>query len=461
MRQISVKEIIEATSGELIEGSLDTEIRRVETDSRKIKKDSLFVAIKGKNVDGHDYLEKAVKKGANCLLVSKIPEKETNVSVVLVKDTELAVANLAKAYIQSFREKLICIGVTGSTGKSTTKEMLYSILSEEKKTIANKGNYNNLLGIPLTAFNIEEDTEVAIFEMGMDRPDEMHELAEIVKPDIGIITNIGVSHIENLGSQENILKAKLEISDFFDEKNILIINNDDKFLSSHSYKHKVIRAGRSYSSDFIIFNESSAKEKSISFEISDGEKNVKIKVNVPGLHNATNAALAIAASTAIGLTLEDAKKGLAKVNLLEKRLNFEKAGKIKIIDDTYNASPDSMIAALDVLKRTSGKRRFAILGDMLELGTDSDKYHYEVGEYAASLELDNIITLGQNSEKISQAVTEKGLKALHFSDKDMLYEVLKQWLKEGDVVLVKGSRSMKMDDIVSWIKQTYGRGKSK
>ena len=232
MKRIRIREIIQATSGELISGDPESMVEGVSTDSRTSKKDMLFIALKGEKHDGHDFLDQAIEAGCSALIISKESgsinalAKNRGVAIIKVEDTVKALHSLASYYLSLFN--IHKVGVTGSTGKTTTKEMLYWILSEKYKTVRSIGNFNNHIGLPLSVFNIEEDTEAVIFEMGMDRPGEIHTLVEIVKPDIGIITNIGLSHIEHMISQENIFKAKMEITDFFKKKDILIVNYDDK-----------------------------------------------------------------------------------------------------------------------------------------------------------------------------------------------------------------------------------------
>jgi UDP-N-acetylmuramoyl-tripeptide--D-alanyl-D-alanine ligase len=454
MIEISTKDIAQATSGECIEGSQDAPVIGVSTDTRTLHRGMLFIALEGERFDGHDFLNEAIEAGCSALMVSKETGSamalaaNRGVSVIRVPDTQIALQDLAAYYLSRF--SLIKIGVTGSTGKTTTKEMLYWILSERYRTVRNAGNFNNLIGVPLSAFQIGKDTEVAIFEMGMDRLGEIHRLAEIVRPNVGIITNIGLSHIQHLGSQENIRNAKMEIADFFSVGDTLIINSDNEMLKSGTYTgdYSLITVGRLDNSMIQILESEDLGEEGIRFTLAGkGEKEV-FYLTTPGLHNAANAALAVALAMELGMTMKEAARGLAKLAYTDKRLHIVVSQGIKIIDDTYNASPDSMRAAIDVLISVQGKRKIAILGDMFELGSQEEEYHYQVGEYASMAGVDVIISVGKNAKQIDLGARAGGAKSIHFDTKDLLIGVLAQWIRPGDVVLVKGSRGMAMDEIV-------------
>lgn len=466
MKPMTLEEMAKAVNGHILAGQAGHNISSVAIDSRKIERGGLYVALTGGRTDGHDYISPAIDAGAAALLVTHLPKGLTalverrDIAVIQVADTARALCDLAAYYIAGF--KLHRVGVTGSTGKTTTKEMLYWILAERFRTVSNRGNYNNLIGLPLSVFQIEEATEAAVFEMGMDRLGEIHELADIIRPTIGIITNIGLSHAERLGSRENIRRAKMELVDFFGSSHTLVVNCDDDMLqppqcTKCSGNYRLVTAGHAETADYRIVDKTDLGEAGVSFRLIGPDGEGQFEIGAPGLHNVSNAALAIAAACTLGMTMEEIRPGLAKLTCMDKRLNIQTLAQLKIIDDSYNASPDSMRAALDVLKRVEGNRKIAILGDMFELGETSAACHFEMGEYAARSAVDIVISVGQAAEQITEGARRGGIRALHYSSKELLYGVLKQWIRPGDVVLVKGSRGMAMEEIIEQIVLVAGQ----
>lgn len=460
MEKIKAAQIAEVTGGTLIWGDPETEITGISIDSRMVREGMAFFAMKGQRVDGHDFLADAAEAGCAALVVERedglSPGTSYSSAIPLIKveDTECALQDLAAYYLSLFDVRKIA--VTGSTGKTTTKEMLFHILSEKYKTVCNQGNYNNLIGLPLSIFQVDRTTEAVVFEMGMDRLGEIHRLAEIVRPHTAVITNIGISHLERLGSRENILKAKMEICDFMGESSTLVINGDDDMLSDlHPCgDYKVFTVGTRENAELRLSHLKDLGERGIEFQLYTREKEGKFRLGIPGLHNGMNAALAVGAALGMGLDMEQAASGLAKVTSTDKRLNILQVHGIKIIDDSYNASPDSMKAALDVLASIKGTRKIAILGDMFELGKDEEKYHRQIGKYAFQKGINVVLSVGKNAEHISLAAKESGIQAFHFDNKDMLKSVLPQWIRKGDAILIKGSRGMAMDEIVKHLEET-------
>lgn len=460
MERIKAAEIAEATGGEIIWGNPEAEVTGISIDSRTIDEGMAFFALKGERADGHDFLEDAIEAGCAALVVERGDNLPSNTActstspLIKVKDTERALQDLAAYYLSLFNLRKIAI--TGSTGKTTTKEMLFHILSEKYKTVCNQGNYNNLIGLPLSVFQVDSSTEAAVFEMGMDRLGEIHRLAEIVRPQVAVITNIGISHLEKLESRENILKAKMEVCDFMGENDTLVINGDDPMLSQLQTGgvYNVFKVGTKANEELRISNLKDLGDRGIEFHLHSKKKNEKYRIGIPGLHNSLNAALAVAAGLSVGVDMEQAASGLAKVAAADKRLNILQIRGIKIIDDSYNASPDSMKAALDVLASVKGNRKIAIMGDMFELGKDEEKYHRQIGKYASQKGINVVLSVGKNAEHISFAAKEGGIQAFHFDNKDMLKSVLSQWIRKGDVILIKGSRGMAMDEIVKHLEET-------
>lgn len=464
MRQIKTGEARKAMSGQCITGDADTLVSGVTTDSRKASKGMMFFALPGERFDGHDFLEDAVNRGCSALVVSEKPGEhllssavKKDVCIIVVENTSIALQELAAYYLGLFNVRRLA--VTGSTGKTTTKEMLTCIFKERYSVVSNYGNMNNLIGLPLTTFQVNDDTELAVFEMGMDRPSEIHQLTKIVKPETAIITNIGLSHIKQLKTRENILRAKLEIMDFMETGGVLVINDDDDLLSKiHCPDHlKIFRVGCDKRADLIISNIDESREGRICFVLTptsniwNGEPHT-FYLNVPGLHNVKNAALAIGAVSCIGIDPADIQKGISCFSSGEGRLHIFKGKGICIIDDTYNASPDSVKAAIQVLNGLKGSRKLAVLGDMLELGDKEREYHFEIGEYASKAGVDVVISVGKNAPFTAQAARAGGIRAIHFETKENLSGVLTQWIRKGDVILVKGSRGMEMEGIVELLK---------
>jgi UDP-N-acetylmuramoyl-tripeptide--D-alanyl-D-alanine ligase len=460
MKSLTVRQILEAVCGELLHGNPEDVINGISTDTRVVSKGEAFFALIGEQHDAHDFIPQAIDRGCSLVVLSKMPENQllqtNNVSFLLVDNTTEALQRLAKYYLSLLSIKKI--GVTGSTGKTTTKEMLFRIFSEKYKTSRNPGNFNNHIGLPLTVLSIEDDTEVGIFEMGMSEFGEIDLLAELIRPDIGIITNIGNSHIENLGSRENILKAKLEIVNYFDQDSILIINEESDLLSKEAVKgrYKVITIGNTGKSDFILSNIIDFGEEGIEFSIEYKKEMYNFRLLIPGRHNAYNAALAIAAGISCGISMEEAAAGLLKLEITDKRLSIKGKNGMKIIDDTYNASPDSMRAAIDVLIATKGFRKIAILADMFEVGNNSVDFHRAVGQYAADSGLDLLIAVGELAEHIAEGAKEKlGADKIHYyKTKELLLKDIGSMISSGDVILVKGSRGMAMDQVVKKIMET-------
>lgn len=454
MKILTIGQITEAVKGELLLGDPKDEIGGVSTDSRKVSEGDIFFPLIGEQHDAHDFIPQAVDRGCRAFVISRKSEGlNGQFNIILVDDTTKALQELAAYYLSLF--SMIKIGVTGSTGKTTTKEMLYWIFSEKYKTARNLGNFNNHIGLPLTVLSIPQGTEAGIFEMGMSELGEIDLLAKLVRPDIGIITNIGISHIENLGTRENILKAKLEITNYFTTDGILIVNEDNDFLSRSDVtgNYKVVTTGETGRSHFIISNILDNGEDGIEFTIEHKEELQNFRLGIPGRHNAYNGALAVAAAVSCGITMAEAAKGLLKLEITDKRLNIKGKNGMKIIDDTYNASPDSMKAAIDVLIATKGYRKIAILADMFELGEDSDAFHAEVGRYAGESSVDVLIAVGSQARYIYEAAKEIiGESKVHYYEtKELLMADIGSMISSGDVILLKGSRGMAMDQVVKKI----------
>lgn len=452
MRKISIHEILAATGGKLLAGSGDNFISHIKQDSRVCGEGDLFVAIRGENHDGHRFVPDVLDAGVEAVLISSadcLPDEVECASVILVEDTVKSMGDLAAWYLDSLGVRRVA--VTGSVGKTSVRDMIYYVLSEKFVTGRNMKNFNNDIGLPLSIFQFDETTEAVVLEMGMNHAGEIDRLASIVRPEVAVITNIGVAHIENLGSREGIFRAKMEIADHIAPGGSLVYAADDEFLTKERTKGEYgqVSVGFDGRSDYIISSVDDFGLEGIQFSMENQEVSHRISLPLPGIHNASNAALAVAVGNLLGMTVEECARGLAKAELTGRRLRVERGRRAGVIDDTYNASTDSMKSALTVLSSSEcAGKRIAILGDMFELGDESERQHLGVGLFAKGLGIDRIIAVGENARAIARGAEGGSAQVSWFATKDELYPQLDGLIGEGDVVLVKGSRGMKMEDIV-------------
>ncbi len=463
MLPIRVKEIEKAVQGKLISGDLEKGIYLVSTDSRNIKEGSLFIPLIGENFDGHDFIAHAVKKGANGFLTSKdisalnIDNGKIKDKVAIKVDNTLtALHDLAIA--NRIRLKLISIGITGSTGKTCTKDIIKSILSLKYKTIVTKKNYNNEIGVPLTVLDADEKTEVLVAELAMRGKGQIASLAEITKPDLGVITNVGLTHFELMGSVERIAEAKAELVKALPEDGTLFLNLNDSWSNYLSQKTKAEKVF------FGLGENAQVRAHSINLDLNgcptfrlivEGDSG-QVNLKISGRHNVINSLAASAVSWMLGLNIKEIIAGLEKAELTPLRMDIKKTPSgVLVINDTYNANPTSMEAALQALVEIHpNRRKIAVLGDMAELGDISKSSHNEIGQQVAELDINYLITVGEMGREIYEGANTNGQKEItsqHFSSKKEAYNSLKSFLKEGDVVLVKASRSMEMEKIVNWL----------
>lgn len=456
MDKMTYEEICTAVDGEVLKAGIEVEYNSVSTDTRSIGENSIFIALKGANFNGNNFAAEASRKGARICIVDEdlceLKNFNEEAFVIKVNDGKRALLQLAKYYRSKLNIKVV--GITGSTGKTSTKDLVAAALSGKYKVFKTKGNFNNEIGLPLMIFNLNSSYEAAVLEMGMSNFGEIHNLADVARPDIGIITNIGVSHIEFLKTRENILKAKLEITDFFHCKNTLIINSDNDLLNKfNTDKYNLHRVGIEDCSNDIDVTSFKLMEDTVNFKIHEKatSEESEFSIKVLGKHNISNALLAIACGRQLGLTFEELKLGFENIEATSMRLDIQKGSRFTVIDDSYNASPDSMKAAIDVLEAMECKRKIIVLGTMKELGEDAFSLHKEVGEYAGSKNIDLFICLGEYSEAYKSGFDSLE-KVLEFSSNKEISTYLEGTLREGDCVLIKASRSMKFDDIVKDLK---------
>ncbi|MDF9408638.1 UDP-N-acetylmuramoyl-tripeptide--D-alanyl-D-alanine ligase [Pelotomaculum isophthalicicum JI] len=451
MKSATLGEIAQAINGEIIQGDSGIVINRVSTDSRRIEPGSLFFALRGTRYDAHQFLDQAIAAGAGGLVIDRDVEVTAGITVIKVLDTLAALQALAA----SNRERcgIPLIGVTGSTGKTTTKDMIASVLGTRLHTIKTMGNYNNEIGLPLTLLNMDENSEVAVVEMGMRGPGEIDALCRIAKPNGAVITNIGETHLELLGTVSNIAAAKGEILENIPTDGFAVLNAESSFIQREAKRcrGKVVFFGIEQECEITakdIIAESGGNRFTAEIAGYEGE----FFLPAPGRHNVMNALAAIAVGRELGLSIEEIAEGLKTVTLSDMRLAIIEVGDIKIINDTYNASPVSTGAALQVLKEVScGKSMVAVLGDMLELGSRAVEGHLEVGSIAADLGVDSLVAVGDLASGIADGALRSGMpagKIYRCADNREAITVLNVILREGEVVLVKGSRGMHMEQIV-------------
>lgn len=440
---MKIKEIIEATKGQLLQGCIDDSINHICHDTRQMECGDMYVALLG-NRDGHDFIAQVEEK-ANAVLVSK--EIQTTIkNVILVNDTRKALGDIARYIRESHHVKVV--GITGSVGKTSTKDMIYSVVSMKYKTLKTLGNYNNDLGLPLTVFNYQ-DEDVMILEMGMNHLGEISYLTHIAKPDIAVITNVGTAHIGELGSRENILKAKMEIVEGLDDDGILIVNGDNDMLSTIQEDHYVLKKVGLHCSTNLKIKDLVLNEASSSFTLIL-DKDYDVYVPVAGVHFVYNALIAIEVGLCLGIDINDCIEGVKSFTLTKNRNDIiELKNHIQLIDGTYNANVDSMKASIDVLNQYHS-RKIAVLADMLELGEYEEQLHKEVGQYLNQKKIDILVTVGKASLFINNEFS--GL-SYHFDHNEQVKDFLIQEIKENDVLLLKGSNSMKLKEVVEYLKE--------
>lgn len=450
MVNFKLNEILRIIGGRLLQGDPELTVTGISTDSRKIKPGDLFLALKGERFDGHQFLSEAVKAGAGALLVMEDPDLNLETPVISADDTLKAFGAIARAHRQKY--KVPIIGITGSNGKTTTKDLVAAVLSQKYSIVKTKGNFNNEIGLPLTLLEMDENTEAVVVEMGMRGIGQIRYLSSLAQPEIGVVTNIGQAHLELLGSQANIAKAKAELIEALPPDGTVVLNGDDPWICKMSVPDQVrpIRFGFDHHDlDYraAIIN---ANHEETLFRVSGAGQEFDISLPLPGRLNVYNALVAIIIGVTFNLTISEIQQGLAAPNLTERRLKVFYHNQLRIIDDTYNASPASVKAALEVLCQTVGPgRKIAVLADMLELGDTSIDCHQEVGEYAAKLGVDYLFAYGSLAENyVSGFNSITPEKAEYFSNKAELVRELINYMLPGDSILIKGSRGMKMEEIV-------------
>lgn len=447
METLRINEIVDCLDGRAKNISKDIEIKGVSTDSRNIGNGELFVALVGKSFDGHNYINEVFKRGAAAAVVSR--DIECDYPIIVVNDTLEGLKKIAACY--KLRFSIPVIAVTGSTGKTSTKEMISSVLQEKYNLHKTEQNFNNEIGLPHTLFNLNKDHEISVLEMGMNNPGEIQRLADIARPTVGIITNVGTAHIENLGTRENILNAKMEITTYFNSDNVLIINSDDEYLSKIENKdYKILGVSIEGKGNYNAYNIINLGEKGIEFSCEVREEKHKFKISLPGIHNVYNALFGIAVGDMYDVDVEQMKAGILNFNPGKMRMDIiDVNGSIKIINDCYNANPDSMKAALNVLAAYRDNRKIAILGDMYELGSYSEEGHRNTGIYAKD-KCDILVAVGEHARFIYEEC-KSSIESYYFKTKEEAWVSIKGLIKQRDAILIKASRAMNMEIITNYI----------
>ena len=458
---MKIKDIIKATKGKLIIGNLEEECNKFCKDTRILETGDTYIGIKGENFDGNTLWEQAFKKGAKAIIIQNIKfskfdlEKWKDKIIIEVNDTLKAIAEIAKYKREMYGKDFLVVGVTGSVGKTSTKDIIANVIGEKYKTLKTQGNNNNNIGLPFTIFNLNNQ-KAAVIEMGMNHSGELTELTKIAQPTISVITNIGTSHIGNLGSRENILKAKLEILEGM-EKKVLVINNDNDLLNkwNNECKHDDIEIHT-----YGIENDSEVMAEDIKLNENDSEficnikgNRFKVKVPVGGIHFVYNAICAATVGNLLGLSVEEIRRGIETFELTKKRMDIiELKNGVTIINDTYNASFESMKASLEYLKGLNAKRKIAVLGDMFELGDFSKELHEKVGKEVYKNNIDILICTGENARYIVESAKKSGMNeknVYYFNNKNQTQEFIESNWKKGDTILFKASNGMKFFDMVA------------
>ena len=431
------------------------------TDSREADNTSMFVAIRGERVDGHSYISNVVKAGCRCVIAERVPLDVKGIAVIIVEDSIRAIRDIAQ-YVKS-QVDVKTVAVTGSVGKTTTKEFLSAVIDRKFNLYKTEGNFNSTIGMPMSMLELSQRNDAAVFEMGMSGLGEIEFMSEAAKPDIAIITNIGSSHLEMLGSRENICRAKMELTAGLKDGGTLFLNGDEPLLQGHeSDRYNVLYFGmKNEECDYFASNIKNT-ENGLVFDMRTPAGEFKnIEINLVGAHNVYNAMVAFSTGLKMNMAEADIREGLLSYRAAKMRQNIYNVGKITVIEDCYNASPESMNAAINVLGDTAkakGGRMIALLGDMRELGTTTDSLHAGVGSYLAEKKADFLFTYGELSSKnladgaLKNGMTEKQIFRNPETNAEAVGKKILSILKDGDVLLVKASRGIAAENVLNYVK---------
>ena len=453
---LNLQEILAATGGSC-ENAQNVEFCGVNTDSRSIKTGELFVALSGENFDGHNYCAKALALGAAGVLVSHDVEGLPQDAVVIKTDDTLKAYQLIAKAWRDKQKNLKVVAVTGSNGKTSTKDLIAACLAVKYNVVKTEANFNNEIGLPKTLLNIKPETEIAVVEMGMRGLGQIRALCELASPDVAVVTNVGETHMELLGSMENIAKAKGEIVEGLTAQQFAVLNNDDTFVCAMADKTAAQAVtygcgeGADVRAENVVLNADGSEFDCVCARTGEREH---IVLPLLGEHNVYNALAAIGVAVTFNVPLVQVKTALKDVKLTGKRQEFVQIGAVTVINDAYNASPASMASALKTLhavKSAKGGRAVAVLADMLELGALSQSAHAEVGEMAAAEGVDVLITYGEEAVNIGKAAQNGGVKTFICKDRAEAAKILSGVVRNNDIILLKGSHSMQVDGLIDFV----------
>lgn len=463
MKKVSIQHIANAVKGKIINENKwrDITLEGVSTDTRTIEENQLFIPLKGENFDGHNFIDKAYSEGA----ILSFTEDENLIKedkvAILVEDTFIALTNFAKYYRSLFNIPIVAI--TGSVGKTSTKEMIYSMLSTSYNVHKTSGNYNNEIGVPLTLFKLEEYHDIAVIEMGMNHYGELHRLSELVRPSIAVITNIGVSHIEYFGNKDGILKAKEEILDYLEKDGLIIINGDDKYLQKliSKYGNMIRTYGVNKSNECILDEYKSKNDEGQKVIVKSNSNIYDIEVDYIGKHILLNSLAGIIICELFNMSKHKIIEGIKNYKPEKMRLNISKLkDNITLIDDCYNASVDSMKSAIETLisiKNNNGKS-IAILGSMFEMGDYSKEGHREVGKLVVDNKVDKLICIGKEAKYIAESAVESNMNRddiYIYNEQEDFIDNISNIINKNDTIIVKASRGMHFENIIKQVKKKF------
>lgn len=458
--QFSLTQVMQATNAHLLKVTSSAVFGGVTTDTRKIEEGMLFVALKGENFDGHDFIAEAAKKGAIGAVVNRdfdiAKVEDVDIDILAVEDTLKAYQDLAHYWRNKFNIPVVAI--TGSNGKTTTKDLTAAVLSGKYNVLKTQANFNNEIGLPYTLLQLNGSYDIAVVEMGMRGLGQIKDLTQIANPTMGVITNVGETHMELLGSIENIAKAKGEMAEAIGLGGSVILNADDEYVAKMNSltKARPIYFGVNHAGDIKAFDIKTKDNGTTEFEAIVGDKIAHFVLNMIGIHNVYNCLAALAVGYVCGLTVEEMQKGLATFKPTAMRFEYKKLGEFNLINDAYNASPMSTKAALENLVKVAKQRKILVMGDMFELGDVAQKAHTDIGLLAGKLKLDMVLTRGELTRFTAEAARKTGInKVIECIDHEEAVAVLNKELLAGDTVLFKGSHGMHMEKIIELLENEY------
>lgn len=450
MKDLTLKKIAEVVNGKLVctKDFEECTIEGVAIDSRLVEKNFLFVCIKGERVDGHDFINDVANKGAICAFCEK-EISDCPIPYIITESSTESLRMLATYYRSILDVKIV--GISGSVGKTSTKEFIASVLEQKYNILKTAGNYNNEIGLPLTIMKIKENHNIAVLEMGISDFNEMNVLSKIAKPDVCVLTNIGPCHLETLGDLDGVLKAKTEMFNYSAKDAFVVLNGDDEKLKTINDVNgvKPVFYGKNTTNNIYFSDLYNKGIGGCLFNLIEGDKEIALSTPIPGEHMVLNALAAYAVGKHFGLNDDEIKNGLASMKTVSGRVNVIKLKDYTLIDDSYNANPVSMKASIDVLSNEND-RKLAILGDMFELGRNEVEMHKEVGKYISDKKIDVLITIGNLSKNISENAKKNGFAGMiyTFDTVDSFISEYKNIVKSNDVILLKASHSMNFSKIL-------------